>query len=152
MLSLEIKLKIENLGRPIPILDIKQLVVCKSGQYIEFPNAKFAIICYVSILSATTILVYPEPPLMETSTQFIQTSIEDRQGDPGGPVVIILVTGSEVRRFKPSWGRWIFSEHKNPEYDFLRKESKAVGLLHVKEPQAEIRASEQNLLDFSRSL
>ena len=50
-----------------------------------------------------------------------------------------------------------FSERKNPEYDFLRKGSKAVGpvvvdLRHVKEPQAEIRTSEQNLSDFSRSL
>ena len=26
-------------------------------------------------------------------------------------------------------GRWIFSERKNPEYDFLRKGSKAVGLV-----------------------
>ena len=41
------------------------------------------------------------------------------------PVVIILATGSEVRGFKP--GRGIFSERKNPEYDFLRKESKAMG-------------------------
>ena len=47
--------------------------------------------------------------------------------DPGGPVVIVLATGSEVRRFKPSQGRWIFLERKNPEYDFLRKGSKAVG-------------------------
>ena len=47
--------------------------------------------------------------------------------DPSGPVVIILATGSEVRRFKPSWGRWIFSECKNPEYDFLRKRNKAMG-------------------------
>ena len=46
-----------------------------------------------------------------------------------------------------------FSERKNPEYDFLQKESKAMGYLwHVKEPQAKIRASEQNLSDFSRSL
>ena len=28
--------------------------------------------------------------------------------DPGGPVVIILATGSEVRGFKPGWGPWIF--------------------------------------------
>ena len=28
--------------------------------------------------------------------------------DPGGPVDIILVTGSEVRGFKPGPGRWIF--------------------------------------------
>ena len=50
-----------------------------------------------------------------------------------------------------------FSKHKNPEYDFLRKGSKAVGpVLHIygtkKEPQAEIRVSEQNLSDFSRSM
>ena len=47
--------------------------------------------------------------------------------DPGGPVVIILSSGSEVRRFDPGRGRWIFSEHKNPEYDFFQKGSKAVG-------------------------
>ena len=47
--------------------------------------------------------------------------------DPGGPVVIILATGSEVRDFKPGRGRLIISERKNPEYDFLRKGSKAVG-------------------------
>ena len=34
---------------------------------------------------------------------------------------------SEVRGFKPGRGRWIFLEHKNPEYDFLRKGIKAVG-------------------------
>ena len=75
--------------------------------------------------------------------------------DPGVPVVIILAYGSEVRRFDPGRGGWNFSEHKNPEYDFLRKGSKAVGpmsLRHVKEPQAEIRASEENLSDFSRSM
>ena len=48
-------------------------------------------------------------------------------GDPGGPVVIILATEPEVRAFKPGRGRWIFSVRKNPEYDFLRKGSKAVG-------------------------
>ena len=47
--------------------------------------------------------------------------------DPGGPAVIILSTGSEVCRFKPGQGQWIFSERENPEYDFLQKESKAVG-------------------------
>ena len=47
--------------------------------------------------------------------------------DPGGPVVMMLTTGSEVRGFKPGRGRWIFSERKNPEYDFLWKGSKAVG-------------------------
>ena len=50
-------------------------------------------------------------------------------------------------------GRWILSERQNPEYDFLRKGSKAVrpfvvDLRYVKEPQAEIRASEKNLSDF----
>ena len=47
--------------------------------------------------------------------------------DPGGPVVIILVSGSEVRGFDLGRVRWSFSERKNPEYDFLRKGSKAVG-------------------------
>ena len=47
--------------------------------------------------------------------------------DPGGPVVIILAPGSEVRRFKPGRGRWIFSERKNPVSDFLQKGSKVVG-------------------------
>ena len=28
--------------------------------------------------------------------------------DPGGPVVIILASGSEVRGFDPGRGRWIF--------------------------------------------
>ena len=49
--------------------------------------------------------------------------------DPGGPVVIILARGSEVRGLKPGRGRWICSERKNPEYDFLLKGSKAVGPL-----------------------
>ena len=47
--------------------------------------------------------------------------------DPGGPVVIIFVTGSEVRGFKPGRDRWIFSERTNPEYDYLPKGSKALG-------------------------
>ena len=47
--------------------------------------------------------------------------------DPGGPVVIILGSVSEVHGFEPARGRWIFSERKNPEYDLLRKGSKAVG-------------------------
>ena len=62
-------------------------------------------------------------------------------------LVIILASGSEVRGFNPGRGGWIFSECKTPEYDFLRKGSKAMGpvvvdLRYVKEPQAEIRASE----------
>ena len=72
-------------------------------------------------------------------------------------MVIILAIGSKVRGFNPGRSRWIFSECKNPEYDFLRKGSKAVGpvavdLRHVKEPQAEIRAPEKNFSDFSRSM
>ena len=47
--------------------------------------------------------------------------------DPGGPVVIIRASGSEVHGFKPGQGQWIFSERKNPEYDFLQKGSKAMG-------------------------
>ena len=65
---------------------------------------------------------------------------------PGGLGVIILASGSKVRGFDLGRGRWIFPERKNPEYDFLRKGSRGsrvVDLRHVKEPQAEIRASEQ---------
>ena len=47
--------------------------------------------------------------------------------DPGGPVVIILSSESEVRGLDPGRGRWFFSERKNPKYDFLRKGSKVVG-------------------------
>ena len=54
-------------------------------------------------------------------------SATGRRVDPDGPVVIILASGSEVRGFDPGRGRWIFSERKNPEYDFLRKGSKAMG-------------------------
>ena len=46
--------------------------------------------------------------------------------DPGGPVVIILASGSEVRGLNSGRCRWIFSERKNPEHDSLRKGSKAV--------------------------
>ena len=67
--------------------------------------------------------------------------------DPGGPVVIILACGSEVCGFEgvkvlsmTSFGRKVKS--------WVR----VVDLRHVKEPQAEIRASEQNLWDFSRSM
>ena len=67
-------------------------------------------------------------------------------------MVIILASGSEVRWFDPDRGRWIFSERKNPEYDFLRKRIEAVELWHVKETPAEIRTSEQNLSVFSRSM
>ena len=49
--------------------------------------------------------------------------------DPGGPVVIILASESEVLGFDPGRGRWIFSERKNPEYYFFRKGCKAVGLV-----------------------
>ena len=67
--------------------------------------------------SVSQTLLYYEPP---TSTRFPFV-------DAGGPVVIIFASGSEVRGFDSGWGRWIFSERKNPEYDFLRKGSKAVG-------------------------
>ena len=41
-------------------------------------------------------------------------------------MVIKLASGSEVHGLKPGRDRWIFSELKNPEYDFLRKGSKAL--------------------------
>ena len=42
-------------------------------------------------------------------------------------MVIILASGSEVRGSIPAGVDGFFSESKNPEYDFLRKGSKAVG-------------------------
>ena len=101
LLSLEVKLKIENLGRPTPILDIKQLVACKSGQYIEFSSAKCAIICYVSILKSAPVV------------QWLSYSPLDPR-----------FAGSI-----PAGVGGFFSELKNPEYDFLLKGSKAVGLV-----------------------
>ena len=46
--------------------------------------------------------------------------------DPGGPVVI-LTSGSEGLQVQSQPGLMDFSERKHPEYDFLRKGSKAVG-------------------------
>ena len=63
-----------------------------------------------------------------------------REVDPGGPVVIILATRSEVRGFDPGRDRWIFSERKNLNMTSFGRE---VHLRHVKEPQAEIRVSKQ---------
>ena len=37
------------------------------------------------------------------------------------------LTNHSVRGFDPGRSRWIFSERKNPEYDFFRKASKTVG-------------------------
>ena len=69
--------------------------------------------------------------------------------DPGGPMVIILATGSEVRRFRPSRGRWIFQNLKILSMTSFGREisrgSRVIDLWHIKEP----RASEQNLSDFS---
>ena len=59
--------------------------------------------------------------------QLVRAPGQSTRVDPGGQVVIILSTGSEFRWFKPGQGQWIFSEHKNPEYDFLRKGRKAIG-------------------------
>ena len=88
---------------------------------------------------------------------FVEYHVKDFAVDPAGLGVIILASGSEVRGFDPGRGPWIFSERKNPGYDLLRKGSKAVGPVssiyrHVKEPQAEIRASDQNLSAFSSSM
>ena len=77
-------------------------------------------------------------------------------GDHSGPVVIIFATGPEVREGKPGRGRWIFSESKTLIMTSFGSKVKpwfrVVDLRHVKEPQVEIRTSEQNLSDFSRSL
>ena len=69
-------------------------------------------------------------------------------------MVIILASEYEVRGFDPGRGRWIFQSVKILSMASFGREvkpwSRVVDLRHVKEPQAEIRASEQNLSDFSR--
>jgi hypothetical protein len=47
--------------------------------------------------------------------------------DLGGLVVSVLATGPKVRGFDPDRGRWTFKGDKNPEHNFLRRGSKAVG-------------------------
>ena len=61
------------------------------------------------------------------ATNFIVGIFLIHSVDLGGPVVITLASESEVRGFDPGRGRCIFSDRENPEYDFLRKGSKAVG-------------------------
>ena len=58
-----------------------------------------------------------EPPIMELRSN------TSGMVDPGFLGVIILASASEVRGFDPGRGRWIFSERKNPQYDFLWKGS-----------------------------
>ena len=66
-------------------------------------------------------------------------------------MVIILASGPKVRRFDG-----FFQSVKILSMTSFRREanrgSRVVNLWHIKEPQAEIRASEQNLSDFSRSM
>jgi hypothetical protein len=45
----------------------------------------------------------------------------------GGLVVSVLATGPKVCGFDPNRSRWIFKGDKNPEHNFLRRGSKAVG-------------------------
>ena len=89
---------------------------------------------YINYFDQDETVGWSESPCLPTR----QHGFDSRRGqkliyilivDPGGPVVVILATGSEVRGFKHGRGRWCFSESKNPEYDFLRKGSKAVGLV-----------------------
>jgi hypothetical protein len=47
----------------------------------------------------------------------------------GGLVVIVLAIISKVRGFKPGRGRWIFKGDKSSYHDFLRRGSKAFGLM-----------------------
>jgi hypothetical protein len=46
---------------------------------------------------------------------------------PSGAVVIMLAIGTKVYRFKPHQEQWLLKGYKNPQYDFLRRGSKAVG-------------------------
>ena len=60
----------------------------------------------------------------------------------------LWIRGSRVRSRPGSMG---FSERKNPSEGKWSRGSRVVHLRHVKEPQAEIGAFEQNFSDFSRS-
>ena len=53
--------------------------------------------------------------IKEETGQCHYSVIECEHNILGGPVVIVLATGSEARGFKPGRGQWIFSERKNPE-------------------------------------
>jgi hypothetical protein len=70
-------------------------------------------------------------------------------------MVIVLVIGPKVRVFKPGRGRWIFNGDKNPYYDFLRGEIKALVpcrkiLWNFKEPyEYERDTSPAKLTDIS---
>ena len=74
--------------------------------------------------------------------------------DPGGPVVIILPLDSRFAGSIPAGVDGFFQSVKI--LSSFGREVKPwvpfVDLRHVKEPQAEIRASEQNLSDFPRSM
>ena len=52
------------------------------------------------------------------------------QVDPGGPVVIILTSGSEVRGFDPGRGRWIFQIVKIVSMTSFGREVKPCVLCH----------------------
>ena len=68
-------------------------------------------------------------------------------------MVIILASGSEVRGFDPGRGHGFFQSLKILSMtSFGREVSRVVDLRYVKEPQADIRTSEQNLSNFSRSM
>ena len=93
---------------------------------------------------------YRQPLREQSRYQEFKGKDKIRNVDPGGTVVIILASGSEVRGFDrgfdPGRGRWIFSERKSIT-SFGREVKPWVPCR-----RAEIRASEQNLSDFSRSM
>ena len=82
------------------------------------------IIYYIGIISAKSYSLYCHSGSNLTLFKYVRYI---KKVDPGGPVVIILASGTEVHGFHPGRCRWILSERKNPEYDFLRKGSKALG-------------------------
>ena len=74
-------------------------------------------------------------------------NINNLNVDPGGPVVITLATGAEIRGFKP--GVKILS--KTSSGSEVKPWVPCRRFTARKRTQAEIRASEQNLSDFPRS-
>ena len=100
-------------------------MLCKTGSEIN-----------ISILSQRTCAVSPTfckvnkfAVTKERDVQVYNYWRKPSNGNAHLSLLHILASRSEVRGFDPGRGRWIFSERKNPEYDFLQKGSKAVGPL-----------------------
>ena len=105
----------------------------------------FRIDCPIELISSSLVL-YQVPR---------SGSFTLRRVNPSGPVVIILPLDPRFAGSIPAGVDGFFQSVKILSMTSFRREVKPCVPCHrftVKEPQAEIRASEQNLSDFSRSM